>query len=320
MDVRTSGIFKYKSPSTIGTAEFWTNLGDSDRLIGTQYDDWITGSKAAETLIGGEGNDSMNGGGGNDSVDGGGGNDGFYQDHAASYATFNGGAGFDTLIYTRDPQIGLGISVDYLAGTVTKYIDGKVVGMDVFTNVESIVGNWYPGVKDWIIYPMPDETCTPVTDHWEIGVPPCEKSIFGPPCTGEDDVVALPWLGSGEVIELPWSGEEEVIELPRSGEEEVIELPLLCEMEIYELIPGGLVNVEPNSGAGDFDEAPYSGALYGGQTGSEELDPACDCSLVWEQAASVDDAGVCVSNGCSPEDDFLPVIGLAPVSTDYIVI
>jgi Ca2+-binding RTX toxin-like protein len=65
----------------------WNFLEDySYNIVGSGFDDNLSGAIAADTLIGGAGNDSLDGGSGNDSLDGGDGLD-----------TLNGGAGSDSL-------------------------------------------------------------------------------------------------------------------------------------------------------------------------------------------------------------------------------
>lgn len=116
-------------------------LYDIEALIGTKYDDAITGSTAANRLSGGGGNDSIQGGGGNDTLLGGAGNDtlsgsgNLYIDggtgHDAIYSSFGtdklfGGAGND--------QISAGAGNDSLSGG-----DGRD-RLDGGTGLDSMAG------------------------------------------------------------------------------------------------------------------------------------------------------------------------------------
>lgn len=61
-----------------------------ENLIGSAYDDVLTGNNAANTIQGGSGNDTLNGGGGNDYLDGGAGAD-----------TMRGGTGDDVYVVNQ---------------------------------------------------------------------------------------------------------------------------------------------------------------------------------------------------------------------------
>lgn len=114
-------------------------------VIGTKFNDRVTGSDNADYLVGGEGNDVLSGGkgqdelygeNGNDSLYGGDGSDALYGGAGDDY--INGGAGFDTASYYEDGSVA-GISVNLLKSTAT---DG-FGNTDKLVSIESIRGSNY---------------------------------------------------------------------------------------------------------------------------------------------------------------------------------
>ncbi|MGL5115830.1 MAG: calcium-binding protein, partial [Beijerinckiaceae bacterium] len=78
-------------------------------VIGTAFNDVITGSGAVEYLVGGAGNDRINAGAGEDEIYGGEGNDTINAGDGSDYIVggagndrINGGKGFDTLDYSDE--------------------------------------------------------------------------------------------------------------------------------------------------------------------------------------------------------------------------
>lgn len=71
-------------------------LSGIENLVGSRYDDVLTGSSGANTLTGGAGNDRLVGGAGNDLLDGGAGNDRLID--GVGDDVMNGGAGNDTYV------------------------------------------------------------------------------------------------------------------------------------------------------------------------------------------------------------------------------
>ncbi|MGK9169222.1 hypothetical protein KXR53_23105 [Inquilinus limosus] len=145
---------------TGGDAEGDTLTG-IEHLIGSSFDDSLTGSDIANIIRGGAGIDAINGGGGNDSVDagsendvvsggvgtdslwggagddeidGGDGNDSLQG--AAGADALTGGAGIDVASYTASRA---GVTVDLAAGTGT---GGDAEG-DTLTGIENLVGSTY---------------------------------------------------------------------------------------------------------------------------------------------------------------------------------
>ncbi|WP_419827083.1 calcium-binding protein [Sphingomonas sp.] len=110
-----------------GTASGGDAAGDSfsgfENLIGSAYNDVLTGDGASNSLVGREGNDTLSGGGGNDYVDGGPGAD-----------RLIGGAGVDRLAYGGSSA---GVTVDLASG---KASGGDATG-DVFSEFENLRGS-----------------------------------------------------------------------------------------------------------------------------------------------------------------------------------
>jgi Ca2+-binding RTX toxin-like protein len=88
-----------------------------ENLIGSGFDDQLTGSIAANLLRGGDGNDVLNGQGGDDTLDGGLGAD-----------TLDGGAGRDTVVYA---QASAGVTADLSGG----------VSEDVLISISAVIGS-----------------------------------------------------------------------------------------------------------------------------------------------------------------------------------
>ena len=100
----------------------------------------IVGTRYADTLVGSNGDDDLTGGGGNDVISGGAGRDHFFVTDAGS-ATLDGGSDSDTVDYSAFTLAGAGILVDFVAGTVTKSLNGVVVGIDRLANMEALIGS-----------------------------------------------------------------------------------------------------------------------------------------------------------------------------------
>ena len=107
------------SPGATGGDAFGDKFDGIENLIGSDFDDSLTGDGQANSLAGGAGNDRLVGGDGADTFDGGTGND-----------TFEGGAGSDTLIYA-------GASADYIINRINQTITRKATGeVDRYVDVE----------------------------------------------------------------------------------------------------------------------------------------------------------------------------------------
>jgi len=92
-----------------------------ENIVGTAFNDTITGDDGANFLSGGAGADLVSGGGGSDTIAGGPGND-----------TLSGGAGIDTLTYANSATA---VNVNIGANTAT----GE--GTDVISGFENLIGS-----------------------------------------------------------------------------------------------------------------------------------------------------------------------------------
>ena len=106
------------------TGDSYTSI---ETILGSNFDDDITGDALANTLNGREGDDILNGGGGKDLLIGGAGAD-----------VLNGGAGVDTASYA---SAGSGISLDLATGGTL----GDAAG-DTFTSIEIVIGSDFDDV------------------------------------------------------------------------------------------------------------------------------------------------------------------------------
>ncbi|MEF8721301.1 MAG: DUF4347 domain-containing protein [Candidatus Accumulibacter delftensis] len=116
-------------------------LSNFETLIGSAFDDFLTGSNEANVLDGGFGNDTLFGGGANDTLVGGGGDDSLSAgegddqlDGGSGNNTLDGGSGSDSVSYA---SVAVGISIDLDAGTVI--LPG---GVDSLVSVENVTGGY----------------------------------------------------------------------------------------------------------------------------------------------------------------------------------
>ncbi len=104
-------------------------LDSIENIIGSEYDDQITGDSSNNTLIGNGGDDVLNGENGLDTFEGGSGND-----------TLNGGLGTDTATYTNSTS---GITINNLAKWYGLVENDGLGGTDKLYDVENIIGSDY---------------------------------------------------------------------------------------------------------------------------------------------------------------------------------
>jgi Ca2+-binding RTX toxin-like protein len=101
-----------------GKATGWGNdtLTRIDVVVGSAFDDTLTGDSQPNALIGLGGNDTLNGGGGYDELTGDAGND-----------TIDGGAGEDLVYYDYAPN---GVHVNLSTGTASGWGTDRLVGVE----------------------------------------------------------------------------------------------------------------------------------------------------------------------------------------------
>ncbi len=121
-----------------GTASGGDAQGDRltgiEYLVGSAYNDTLTGDSGANSLSGGAGNDLLYGGAGADTLDGGSGNDTLYGGAGADLLI--GGAGTDTADYSAS---GTAVNVNLGTGTGS---GGDAAG-DTLQGIENLVGSSY---------------------------------------------------------------------------------------------------------------------------------------------------------------------------------
>jgi Ca2+-binding RTX toxin-like protein len=116
VDYRTSDagivVDLYSHHGSGGFAEGDTFIG-IETVIGSKFDDRLTGDDGDNLLNGFSGNDTLHGGGGFDQLYGGQGNDILFSDNGI--ASFDGGDGIDTANFSGEAA---GVIIDLSAGTV----------------------------------------------------------------------------------------------------------------------------------------------------------------------------------------------------------
>ncbi len=107
-------------------------LSSIENLIGSGFDDILTGNTASNALTGGDGNDVLSGGDGSDSLFGGQGNDTLTG--GTGNDVIDGGTGIDTASYTASSSA---VNVNLATGTGS---GGDAAG-DTLTDVENLIGS-----------------------------------------------------------------------------------------------------------------------------------------------------------------------------------
>src|SRR5262249_52100913 len=90
------------------------DLKDTENLIGSSFNDTLTGDKGDNVIKGGGGDDVLRAGGGHDQLYGGDGNDTMYSDSGT--VSFYGGAGTDTVDFSGATH---GLAVNLEVGKVS---------------------------------------------------------------------------------------------------------------------------------------------------------------------------------------------------------
>lgn len=107
-------------------------FGGFENVVGSAFNDTITGNNRDNVLAGLAGDDTLNGGGGNDTLIGGAGSD-----------FFNGGNGIDTLDYSTSPvRVNVGIDV----GVSFEGEDGGTFTRDSFGSIENVTGSAFSDI------------------------------------------------------------------------------------------------------------------------------------------------------------------------------
>ncbi|NJL07089.1 MAG: calcium-binding protein [Methylacidiphilales bacterium] len=100
-------------------------LSGIEQVIGSGYDDTLTGDDGNNAFLGGAGNDTINGGGGNDMI---------YADAGAD--TLVGGTGIDTVTYAASVA---GVTVNLATG----HGSGGDAEGDTLSEIEQVIGSGY---------------------------------------------------------------------------------------------------------------------------------------------------------------------------------
>jgi Ca2+-binding RTX toxin-like protein len=119
-----------------GTAE-GDALDDIENLVGSLFDDDLTGDDNANVLVGGIGVDELVGNGGDDTLDGGIGDDWLVGGLGAD--TLTGGTGLDFILYSDSSSA---VTISLAAGTAS---GGQADG-DTFSSIENIAGSDFADV------------------------------------------------------------------------------------------------------------------------------------------------------------------------------
>ena len=109
-------------------------ITDIENVIGSEYNDFLTGGDGANRLDGGDGGDVLRGGAGDDELRGGAGNDELRGGAGADQ--LRGGAGIDWVSYKGSDR---GVTVDLGDGTA----EGGHAEGDVITDIENVFGSEY---------------------------------------------------------------------------------------------------------------------------------------------------------------------------------
>ena len=104
-------------------------MGNIENVIGSKYDDTLSGNDIANLLVGGEGsdaldggdgNDTLNGGAGADQMSGGAGNDAYVVDNISDVVTENASAGSDTVYASVDYRLTANVENLVLQGSAAQ--------------------------------------------------------------------------------------------------------------------------------------------------------------------------------------------------------
>lgn len=179
-----------------------TGFLSHDRLDGGEGNDTLFGDAGDDTLLGGPGNDSLNGGTGNDTLEGGPGNDRLFGregndtflggegddllNGGPGADRIDGGPGIDTVSFEGSNQ-NLRIDLGVAGGQASP---GDAAG-DIITNVESVIGGWG---HDYI---RAAPGAGPVTLNGGFGADTLIGSNFADTLIGDDGTPGMAAMGGG---------------------------------------------------------------------------------------------------------------------------
>ena len=115
-------------------------LANIETLIGSAFNDTLTGNNSANTINGGGGNDTINGREGVDTMAGGAGDDRYFVDNAGDIVVETGNAGSDRVFTTVNYTLGAGQTIEFLfanAGATALTLHGN----ELANNVQGNTGN-----------------------------------------------------------------------------------------------------------------------------------------------------------------------------------
>ncbi len=124
------GILTAQNTGGAGT----DTISNFENILGSAYNDTLTGNTASNTIEGGAGNDTLDGGAGADRLIGGDGDDTFI--NGIGNDTVNGGDGSDIVDYsasTTQVKINLNLTTAQIVTTNS--------GSDIFLNIENVLGS-----------------------------------------------------------------------------------------------------------------------------------------------------------------------------------
>ncbi|MEM8794115.1 MAG: choice-of-anchor I family protein, partial [Pseudomonadota bacterium] len=162
-------------------------LGGDDIVDGGDGDDELSGGAGEDELYGGDGDDELSGGAGDDIIEGGDGDD--FAQGSGGNDTLNGGDGVDTISFE---DIGVGVDIDFGAGTAEYEPAEGVLVMDEFINFENVIGS------------DNDDTITGSDGEDTVNGADGDDDIFG---GGDDDVLNG---GDGEDLILGGGGDDTI--------------------------------------------------------------------------------------------------------------
>ena len=110
-----------------------TGAGGNDLIVGDANSNAMSGLGGNDVIYGGGGNDTIDDGAGSDDLHGGAGDDSFFTGGDFGNDSFDGGTGFDVVVYSGDHD---GVT----ASLATNMASGPEIGSDNFSSIEGLQG------------------------------------------------------------------------------------------------------------------------------------------------------------------------------------